>query len=140
MYEKPEEISLELIEVATALAVTALAKAASGHPLADTEHMFVRCSAVVQEQFDYIRDAVDDYSTEENTELLTIKIKMLRQALKATHAMLADPRAPIDDEELLDRTLLLFGKCARAVCRQYEFFQMAYFRRNPTRRPRLNKS
>lgn len=136
MYEKPEEISLELIEVATSLAVTALAKAASGHPLASSETLFVRCGHVVQEQFDYIRDIVDAHSTEENTELLSIKITLLRQALRATQAMLADPRAPVEDEELLERTLLLFERCVQAIGQQYTFFQTDYLHRNPSRRLR----
>ena len=138
MYEKPEDISLALIDIATPLAVAAIAHCQTQYPSAtlDIVKVITACGSLVHHQFGFVRDAVDNYSTEENTELLEVKLRLLKLAAESTVQLLpSGQKDTISNDTLIAAVTTLYEHCVQSVCKQYEQFQSSYFERNPKRRP-----
>ena len=138
MYEKPEDISLALIDIATPLAVAAIAHCQTQYPSSalDIVKIINACGTLIHHQFGFVRDTVDTNSTEENTELLEIKLRLLKLAAESTIPLLqTGQKSMTGDEELITAVTSLYESCVQSVCRQYEQFQSSYFERNPKRRP-----
>ena len=138
MYEKPENISVELINIATHLAVAAIGQCKPYRRLSsiDIKHIITACSDCIYEQFDTIRDSVDDHSTAENTELLEVKMNLLKLAARETATILERVNSQAEnDEELIAIVTNVLKECVEAISQQYENFQSAYFERHPNRRP-----
>ena len=138
MYEKPEEISVELVDIATRLAAAAISQCKSDRRISsiDIKNIIKACANCIHEQFDTIRDSVDAHSSAENTELLEVKMDLMELAARETVAILqgVDSRAE-NDEELIAIVTDVLTQCVEAVSQQYEHFQLAYFERHPNRRP-----
>ena len=142
MYEKPEEISAELINIATRLAVAAISQCKSDRRVSSVniKKIITACANCIHEQFDTIRDSVDNYSTAENTELLEVKMNLLELAARETAAILEGVISQTEnDEELISIVTHVLVQCVEAVSQQYKDFQSAYFERHPNRRPQEPK-
>ena len=142
MYEKPEEISVELINIATRLAGVAISQCKSDRRVSSVniKKIITACADCIHEQFDTIRNSVDAHSTAENTELLEVKMNLLDFAARETAVILEGVNSQTEtDQELITIVTDVLAQCVEAVSQQYEQFQSAYFERHPNRRPQSPK-
>jgi len=136
MYERPEDISLRITNIATPMGVAAMAvRNSHGGAAPDITRILTECGSAVHDQFGFIRDQVDEHSSADHTELLRIKISLLRLAVQTTVDLIRELRPPAgNDEALIAAVTQLLEQCVEGVCEQYAHCQAGYFARNPTRR------
>jgi len=136
MYERPEDISLRITNIATPVGVAAVTvRVGQDGPTPDIVRILTECGSAVHDQFGVIRDQVDEHSSADHTELLRIKISLLRLAVQATVDLIRTLYPPAnDDEALIVAVTQLLEQCVAGVCEQYALCQAGYFARNPARR------
>lgn len=136
MYERPEDISLRITNIATPMGVAAVAVRAAGTGASpEVARIFADCGNAVHEQFGLIRDRVDEHSSEDHTELLRIKISLLRLAVQSTVDLIRELQPVADDDDTLVAAVIeLLEQCVAGVCEQYAQCQADYYARHPTRR------
>lgn len=136
MYERPEDISLKITSIATPIGVAAVAaRTGQGSSPPDVVRIFTECGSAVDEQFGVIHDQVDEHSGADHTELLRIKINLLRLAVQTTVELLRVlPLPTTDDAALLNAVIELLEQCVTAACEQYANCQERYLVRSAARR------
>lgn len=137
MYERPEDISMRITSIAAPMGAAAVAIRMGGGTPPDVARILTECGSAVDDQFGLIHEQVDQHSDSDHTELLRIKVILLRQAVQTTTQLIPQLISPGDDDTALIRAVTdLLAQCVEGVCEQYAHCQAGYQARSNARRGR----